>query len=215
MTAIVAEGSFGRALAETLRTLLGADHCRVPPPGRLKAEDLGACLVGVGFAVRVSWRDVPNEFQAFAAAAEAVRVPWLGVASGPGRIRVGPLVVNGRAPCHDCFVRRTRQHEVDDRAEEIQHAYEALGELGVDGYAPHHVLLAAGQALALLEQAASPAISAVGEVRLIDCHTDEVARREVVPAQGCRSCDPEHDALAWAASRQAQLLDLVAGRADT
>jgi bacteriocin biosynthesis cyclodehydratase domain-containing protein len=208
---IVADGGFGRALAGTVRALLGGGRCSVSPPG----EGLGAFFAEAGFAMRASWRDVRSEFEAFAAAADAARVPWLAVAAGPGHIRVGPVVVSGAAPCHACFLRRVRQHEADGRAEEIQRAYEARRGLGVNGYAPHHVALAAGQALSLCGQASGPGTLVVGEVRFIDCQTDEVARLEIAPAQGCGTCDPGHAALAWAARRQRQLRDLASGPEDT
>lgn len=166
---VAADGDFGAAVAEDLRHLVAS-----------ATEPVRAAWPRVD--VRASWRDVPDEFAAFGAAARPA--PWLPVAVAHPYIRVGPLFVPGRAPCHSCFRARARQHE-DPVEEEIRWRLAADPALGVRGFPPHQSMLAAGLALALLRGEER------GTVTVIDCRTDEVATWRVVPAEQCPGCDDD------------------------
>ncbi|MCO5991791.1 TOMM precursor leader peptide-binding protein [Actinoallomurus rhizosphaericola] len=168
---ITADGDFGAAFAEHLRGLLASAG------GPVRA---GTPRIDV----RASWRDVPSEFAAFGAAERPA--PWLPVAVAHPYIRVGPLFVSGRAPCHTCFRARTRQHE-DPVEEEIRQRLAADPGLGVRGFLPHQSMIAAGLALALLQGEER------GTVAVIDCRTDEVATWRVTPAEQCPGCDDGTD----------------------
>ncbi|WP_214324510.1 TOMM precursor leader peptide-binding protein [Nonomuraea sediminis] len=159
-------GDFGHSFAEQLRALLAGTGRTV----RVAGEP------GPGFAVRAAWRDVPAEFEAFAATA---RTPWLAVAQAHPYLRVGPAVVPGIAPCHECYLTRVRQH---GPADGVEAALAAHPEVGVGGFAPHQVMMAAGMALALIDTAEA------GTLVTIDCRTDEVVSWRVVPAHACRGC---------------------------
>lgn len=169
---IVADGELGMAVARRLAGLLGPDGSS---PARLAVRG----SVVRGSVVRASWRDVPAEFERFAA---GTSVPWLGVAFRHPAIRVGPLVVPEVAPCHDCFLARVRQHRSDPLADEVDTAYAADPGLGVTGFPAWAVALAAGQALALLDGMTT------GEVRMVDCGTGEVEPWDVVPVHDCETC---------------------------
>ncbi|MFC4531076.1 TOMM precursor leader peptide-binding protein [Sphaerisporangium dianthi] len=173
---IVADGDFGVVVAEHLRSLLAM----AGRPARVAREPALEFAAGGGFGVRASWRDLPVEFEAFAEAARPA--PWLPIAMASPYIRVGPVFVHGRAPCHTCYRSRVRQHE-SLVEEEIRGRLAVNPRLGVRGFSPHHCMIAAGLALALMDGGEHGAVAAV------DCRTDEVTPWRVVPAERCPGCD--------------------------
>ncbi|GGL05253.1 TOMM precursor leader peptide-binding protein [Sphaerisporangium melleum] len=172
---IVADGDFGTSVAGHLRTLVAAAGGRA----RVAHDPVPGFAAGGRFGVRASWRDLPAEFAAFGRAAHPV--PWLPIAPAPPYIRVGPVFVPGRPPCHTCYLARLRQHE-SPADEEIRLRLAADPHLGVRGFPPHQAMMAAGLALALLTGGDR------GTVAVIDCRTDEVTRWRVVPADRCPGC---------------------------
>lgn len=149
------------------------------PFGRMVADRLTALPWPADVAVRCSWRDVAAEYAAFDT---RVHGSWLGIGFAHPSIRIGPLVRRGAAPCHDCYLRRRRQHRTDPHAEAIESAQAADPDLGVEGHPPWAAELAAGHAVRLASEGRT------GEVVLIDAATLLITRHEVIPADGCGTC---------------------------
>lgn len=187
---LTADGSFGEDVARRLVGLLALD-------GRMAKIGSEAAIGSAGFVVRASWRDVETEWDLFAAEAANAGVPWLPVAFDGTRVRVGPAVIPGRAPCYACYRVRVRQHDV--ASPEVDSALLADPAVGVREYPPHVAVMAAGLALVLLRAVADGARS-TGQLCMIDCDTDGLDWWHVVPAHACPECDPDP---AFAARTQA------------
>ena len=99
-------------------------------------------------------------------------------------IRVGPWSDRRRGPCVSCYLTRRGQHE--DRT--IAAAYVTGTVRPPSGHMPHHIRLAAGLALTLIEDAESPATP--GSVYAIRLAELAVTRHHVLGAHGCPRCGP-------------------------
>lgn len=203
---IAADGDLGLAVGEAILELLTAQevHAAICPVPTVDA--LADWLAGASFGVRVSWRDVGLEFESFARAATLARLPWLAVAFAHPYVRIGPAICAGVAPCHACYMSRRRQHDQDMRSAQLERAYAKDSSLGVSGYLPHLAMMAAGQALALSGDAvhgSGPPVT--GEVRLLDCRSDEIERSRVVPVHRCQGCRLDPDSPVSARDRRGRL----------
>ena len=96
-------------------------------------------------------------------------------------IRIGPLMMRGRAPCRTCMDIRLRQHgdELDIAVAESLRADPALA---VRGFAPHHAMIAAGLVLELAAK------SEPGAMAALDSRGDETTRSRLIAADGCPDC---------------------------
>ena len=151
VTAYLPQGRFGHAVVERLAgpqdAVLPVDHglvyASVPYADR---------LVMVADADRTALREALDEVSFTRS------VPSLGLELTPTELRCGPLVVPGRTACYSCCARRRRQHGYRPLPDDV----EPLPQ----GYARHHVVIAAGlvalalSTLAALDGGAAPAAGA-------------------------------------------------------
>ncbi len=209
---IATDGAFGAEVAGHLADLLqlaGGSAEVVPEP---PAGELAGFVSGVDVCVRASWRDVLAESAQLATAALTAGRTFLPVAFAHPYVRVGPLVVPGRAPCHRCYAVRVRQHaNAVGEQNAVNDAYErALRRdpgLGVTGYPPHVAAIAAGLAFDML--VALDGVPRTGWVARVDCGTDEVRRWRLSPATACPVCGPDTDPEARAKLRRDRLRALA------
>ena len=208
---ILAHGPFGQAVAEDLAVLAGRDERAVQVTGVRSGSGLGDFLASGNLGILASFRDVASDLEAFAAAAASAGVAWLPIALSMHHARVGPLFVPGTAPCGACYSTRLAQHRQADGAAsaDLERALEQDDALGVEGYPPHIVAIAAGLALTL---ARLPACGGVASpLFLIDVATDAVASWKVIGVHGCQGCDSAAHGRAAVAKRTERLRALTAG----
>jgi bacteriocin biosynthesis cyclodehydratase domain-containing protein len=187
---IFSDGRFGDAVADHLASLLVITG-RTAEVVNTSAGNKPLELKGKGdLVIHASWRDVAPEFDEIAAVAESAGRAALPIAFSHPRIRVGPLIRPGLAPCHQCYAARIRQHAWSAReagSDEMEREMSLDPSLGVDGLPPHVAMMSAALALALIGDSADPVPA--GQVALIDCRTDAVTRSPVIPVHGCPACE--------------------------
>jgi bacteriocin biosynthesis cyclodehydratase domain-containing protein len=212
MVRIVAEGLFGGEVAEHLSTLLHGDGRTAQVAHGPLGARLADFMTGGAACVRISWRDIGDEFDEFADAATAAGRPFLPVAFAHPYVRVGPAVVPGLAPCHACYSARVRQFadEGDSVNDECEQALSRDARLGVTGYPPHVAAMAAGLALAMLGPVDDACAQVrVGQLARIDCGTDVIRTWRVTPVHGCLACGPLTNDEARAKARRDRLRSLA------
>jgi bacteriocin biosynthesis cyclodehydratase domain-containing protein len=209
---IVADGAFGREVADHLAALLwltgrAASVDPVPLDG-----DPSGLFSGADACVRASWRDIRAEWNESAEAALIAGRTFLPIAFAHPYVRVGPAVAPGLAPCHRCYSLRARQHanlvgDPNPVNDEYERALARDVRLGVTGYPPHIAAMAAGLAVTMLGAAGGRPL--VGWVARIDCGTDEVQNWRVIPTHGCQVCGPDLEPEARAKARRDRLRTLA------
>lgn len=208
---ILAHGPFGHAVAEHLVGLSGRDERAVRVTDERSGPGLAPFLAGGDLGILASFRDVASDLEAFAAAAAAASVAWLPIALSLRQVRVGPLVVPGTAPCGACYSARLAQHgqAAGTASADLEHALEQDDTLGVEGYQPHLVAIAAGLAFTLARWPASDSVAS--PLFLIDVASDAVASWQVTGVHGCQGCDGAANGLAAVAKQTERLRALAAG----
>ncbi|MER5885342.1 TOMM precursor leader peptide-binding protein [Streptomyces sp. NPDC001941] len=187
-------GDFGREVAVRLASLTGAPHDRTDPPATGRARWPHA-----GLRVVAAWRGDPALFEELAAYQAALGVPWLPVVHEFPAIRVGPLVVPGRGPCHGCYVRRRAQH---DRSPGTRTALRASAErdagAGVRGFTAAQAMVAAGLAGRLIADSVDDRGAHAGTVLVYDVLTRGLLADTVLGVHGCAECGtPPHPDDGW------------------
>lgn len=188
---ILAIGSFGAAVADRLEPdLPGA---RIARRGDDRSQPMH--WPPARMHVLVAWRETPALAERLDQAAHQWRVPWLPVVLEHPRLRVGPLVVPGRGPCHRCFRDRSAQHDPRPEVTRALHAHlDASPEDGPLGYLPAHASIAAGLTRELLERVERGEVTSdAGVVRWIDLLSGRPGRANVVAVHGCSRCGLRRD----------------------
>ena len=190
VTAYLPQGRFGHAVVERLAgpqdAVLPVDHglvyASVPYADR---------LVMVADADRTALREALDEVSFTRS------VPSLGLELTPTELRCGPLVVPGRTACYSCCARRRRQHGYRPLPDDV----EPLPQ----GYARHHVVIAAGLVALALSTLAAPAAGAGsggadndselgGQVRTVDLVSGLTSLSRTVATDRCRTCSGRYAA---------------------
>ena len=190
VTAYLPQGRFGHAVVERLAgpqdAVLPVDHglvyASVPYADR---------LVMVADADRTALREALDEVSFTRS------VPSLGLELTPSELRCGPLVVPGRTACYSCCARRRRQHGYRPLPDDV----EPLPQ----GYARHHVVIAAGLVALALSTLAAPAAGAGsggadndselgGQVWTVDLVSGLTSLARTVATDRCRTCSGRYAA---------------------
>ena len=190
VTAYLPQGRFGHAVVERLvgpqDAVLPVDHglvyASVPYADR---------LVMVADADRTALREALDEVSFTRS------VPSLGLELTPTELRCGPLVVPGRTACYSCCARRRRQHGYRPLPDDV----EPLPQ----GYARHHVVIAAGLVALALSTLAAPAAGAGsggadndselgGQVWTVALVSGLTSLARTVATDRCRTCSGRYAA---------------------
>jgi bacteriocin biosynthesis cyclodehydratase domain-containing protein len=207
---IGAHGSFGQDVAERLVELCGRAECAVRTIPGMPDDGLSSFLGGGGLGILSTCRDLTSDMDAFAAAAAAAQLSWLPVALDSGRVRIGPVLAPGAAPCYVCYSRRLAQHRpaVETANMDREHAFRQDDAHGVMGHPPHIAAIAAGLALTLARSSASDRPGR--RLYFIDLISEAVSAYQVIPVHGCPACDSAADSNAADSERTGRLRALAA-----
>ena len=187
VTAYLPQGRFGHAVVERLAgpqdAVLPVDHglvyASVPYADR---------LVMVADADRTALREALDEVSFTRS------LPSLGLELTPTELRCGPLVVPGRTACYSCCARRRRQHGYRPLPDDV----EPLPQ----GYARHHVVIAAGLVALALGALDGGAASAAGDdegeiggqVWTVDLVSGTTSLARTVATDRCQTCSGRYAA---------------------
>ena len=118
---------------------------------------------------------------------------WLPITFEASFIRVGPWVDHRIGPCFRCYRARRRQHEDrPDLTEALQAAFDS-GTIGAPrGHLPHHVRIAAGVAVDLVDRVADQP-DVAGAVFAIKLPGGSIRRHHVVGVHRCSRCGRRGD----------------------
>jgi hypothetical protein len=180
-------GSFGEAVAFELAgsgwTAANAD-----------TRKLEQVINEANQVIFASWREYNDITAAIDRLCAAARVPWTSIIQGAPYIRVGPGILCGSTPCYGCFITRKKQH---DRyrvlTNAIEDKYVKDGRAGIRGFLPHHAMLAAGLATAILDHV-SHGRSRYSPIFLYHTLRHHISNTHVVGVHGCQRCGREPDA---------------------
>nr|WP_239078016.1 TOMM precursor leader peptide-binding protein [Streptomyces sp. SID9124] len=143
---------------------------------------------GADTVVAALWRTAPALCERLDTLAYETGVRWLPVVLEPGQVRVGPLVVPGTGPCHNCFETRRLQHDPQPAAAAaLGAAYDRDPDCGPAGYLPQQARTAAGLAAGLLRAPDTEA----GTVLRLPAGSRAVRRDTVTRRHGCPRCSPD------------------------
>ena len=178
---LIVEGRFGQAVGAALAGRVEARLvARAQAMTELEPLVRSSAFVGVAL-----WRPYVAEARAIDDACHAHGVPWSMVVLDGTRLVAGPVVSPGHGPCFGCYERRRRSHlAAPERAEAIDAAWAADPGVGVGGFLPGAVALAAtGLLLDMSEHQ-----RAAGRVRIVDLLGEDVEETRAVRIHGCPRC---------------------------
>jgi bacteriocin biosynthesis cyclodehydratase domain-containing protein len=177
------EGRFGAAVVAALAAELPVRH-----RGSLLADvpRLPDLVAGAGFVGVALWRPYRGALDALDDACARAGVPWSVVIVDRSRLQCGPVVSPGAGPCHRCVERRRQAHwRAPDREDELEQALAADAGLGIAGFLPSAVGIAAA---ALRLDAREHAVAA-GRLRITDLLHGTCEETRAVGVHGCARCD--------------------------
>ncbi|MFI0712207.1 TOMM precursor leader peptide-binding protein [Streptomyces inhibens] len=127
------------------------------------------------------------------------RTPWLPIVHEYPVIRVGPLVVPGEGPCHDCYTGRRAQHDRSAAATSALRASLAADPgNGVAGFTDAQARIATALALDLLDRHRTGTGVRAGRVVFYNVLTRALIGDTVVGVHGCGTCGkPPHADDGW------------------
>ncbi|GID30468.1 TOMM precursor leader peptide-binding protein [Paractinoplanes brasiliensis] len=179
-------GEFGDAVGEHLRPRVPSLH--VTPIWA--APDLEDLVAAADFVATALWRRYPAELDRLDEACHRRQVRWTSAVLEETQLRTGPLIRPGHGPCHACYRTRWMTHTpAPDRQDTLDTAYATHPLIGVPGFTPGTVAMAAA---ALLMDRDEPD-AAPGRLRVIDLLQCTIEQSQVVPVHGCARCGPAHE----------------------
>jgi bacteriocin biosynthesis cyclodehydratase domain-containing protein len=179
MIVVFSEGEFGRAVAADLaRKESVREHSLVASRG-----EFDEAIEGADFVALALWRRYDRLAEEVGKSCSRAGLAWSSVFQSDHHLFCGPLVVPPEGPCYRCFCRRHLVHHLGaDRELAVLRAYDKDYALGVEGFLPPSVGLAAA---ALLNDARS---LTRGRLRRIDLLTGELVDTRVSRLHGCELC---------------------------
>jgi hypothetical protein len=139
--------------------------------------------------VFATWRERQDVSEILDELCFAAAIPWTSIVAEHPWVRVGPRIIPPRTPCYRCFTLRRLQHDRHPQLSlALQAAYAADWRLGVRGYLPHHILIAAGLLGSALEQLQNDD-EPRSQVALYHTLRHEIMLDHVVGVHGCTRCD--------------------------
>ena len=183
---VLAAGEFGGEVAARLSGLLS--HVTTTPLAGL--EGSAAYWPAADAYVIAAWRPVPALCRLIDELAHSWKRPFVPVVADGSLLRVGPVVVPQKGPCHGCYEKRRLQHSrTADWDKAVTRHYDSSPEHGPKGFLAPVASIAAIQTartLRDLEQAA-------GSVWTLDVVTRAVSLTSVVGVHGCPRCGLRRD----------------------
>jgi bacteriocin biosynthesis cyclodehydratase domain-containing protein len=181
---VTAVGPFGLAVADRLRDLC-ADVEIAGTPGAVVRPRVPEPHLNL----LIAWRRVPRMEREFDAEAFRTGQPWLPVTLDHPVLEIGPVVVPGVGPCHDCYRARMGQHDPgrDFRALVDAH-YDENPSDGPTGYLPSTALFAAAAIADVATRLRTAPEREAGRVRQFDVPTQGLWSGHVVGVHGCARC---------------------------
>jgi hypothetical protein len=165
-------GAFGRAVAHRMAAATPSAVI-VDPSAALSVETAAPVVLA-------AWRETP----ALARALDGhPGIPWwVPVVYDHPSIRVGPLLGAGLPGCYDCLTRRTfSASERPELRRGLWEEYDRDPALGVQGFLPHHAVIAASLAAAV----ACSARSDMREILVYDVLRGGLDRHTFLPLATC------------------------------
>ncbi|MFG2195874.1 TOMM precursor leader peptide-binding protein [Streptomyces sp. NPDC048639] len=187
-------GEFGERVARHVEHMTGC------PTRRAGHGDLRpATWPHTPMRLVAGWRLEAGLLNEVARLHRACRTPWLPIVHEYPVIRVGPLIVPGRGPCHGCYVRRRAQHDrASTSAAALRASLAADPDHGVSGFTDAQARIAAGLALDLVDQGDAELEHRAGLVLFYDVLTRNLVADTVVRVHGCADCGtPPHPDDGW------------------
>jgi bacteriocin biosynthesis cyclodehydratase domain-containing protein len=179
---LFSEGVFGAEVAERISKIVPG--VRVLPlvasATSFEMEIRGSDFVGVAL-----WRRYLHEADRLDGACAQEGIPWSSVLLEGTYIQCGPLITPGQGPCHACYWKRWLTHApFAEREQALDSAYAADPGLGIRGFTPSAVRIAAAALLLDREEFKN----ASGRLRRIDLLHCAVEESRVVRVHGCDRC---------------------------
>jgi len=181
---LLGSGGVGTAVA---RSLAGLADVVTGDPERIRVDP------GTDVAVLAVQRPRPDIADRLGEACHAASVPWCAVTQLAHVAEIGPMVVPGRTPCHDCWRRRRRSHAEDERLARLVEAA-AIGSRGAwfDGELPgvndQAASLVAYEAMQLVHGRQAIPPGGMGDFRYLDALDGEISRHLFSSVGGCPRC---------------------------
>ena len=179
---LFAEGAWGLEVANRVVQLAPSTSVLslVKSAGSFASLIHSRAFVGVAL-----WRRYPDEEDRLDAACAQEVIAWSGVVLEETHLRCGPVVVPGRGACYACYRKRWMSHAMfPERERAVEEAYANDASLGIRGFTPSSVRIAAAALLLDREEAER----APGRLRLIDLIHCGVEETRVVRVHGCGRC---------------------------
>lgn len=184
--ALFTEGTFGTAVAGRLAATVSGVQVL---PLVARGESFQACISGASFVGVALWRQYADEIDRLDEACAREGISWSGVVLEGTKLRCGPIVKPGDGPCYACYRKRWLTHAAfPDREQALDAAYATNPALGIRGYTPSSVRIAAAALLLDWEQFDQ----APGRVRWIDLLQCTVEESRVIRVHGCPRCSPQN-----------------------
>ncbi|MEU6084217.1 TOMM precursor leader peptide-binding protein [Streptomyces sp. NPDC047108] len=200
-------GEFGERVARHVEHMTGSPSQRADLAGLQPAAWPHTPLRLVA-----TWRLEATLLHEVARLHQACRTPWLPVVHEYPVIRVGPLIVPGQGPCHDCYIRRRAQHDrASTGAAALRASLASAADHGVSGFTDAQARIAAGLALDVVDQEDPASGHRAGLVLFYDVLSRSLVADTVVRVHGCADCGtPPHPDDGWE-HLAADLLSAAAG----
>jgi bacteriocin biosynthesis cyclodehydratase domain-containing protein len=177
-------GAFGAAVARRIG--------QVVPDVRIfslldSAVILDALVSRVAFVGLALWRPYHPEMDRVDDVCARYGIPWSSVVLDGPNVQCGPLVA-GHGPCYKCYRKRRLTHSpYPDREQALDTFYASDPTLGILGFTPSGVQIAAA-ALLLDREERDNSKGRIRRINLLDCNIEEA---QVVRVHGCSRCSHE------------------------
>ncbi|MFB6521202.1 TOMM precursor leader peptide-binding protein [Streptomyces sp. NPDC056401] len=178
-------GAFGERVATHISALTGSASTAARHDGTYSATWPHARL-----RIVATWRHEPVLTSRLSELHTAFGTPWLPVVLEYPKIRIGPLIVPGEGPCHDCYLARRSQHDRSPVGTAALRASAAADpEAGVSGFTEGQAMVAAGLAVDLVQaRGGEPHAVAPGRVLFYDVLSRALITDTVLGVHGCPRC---------------------------
>lgn len=186
---IIAQGSFGPAVASRIEQLSAAHHT-VTTTRATPSALMAACWPAADLRVLITGRESRKLVEYVDRCAHEERTDFLSISRDHPRLFLGPLVLPGRTACATCACGRADQHDAARAASQpLRDAYDRDLDLEPGGFLPSHVGMAAAYALEIAEELHVTGDSErAGTISQVNLHDGSMRRSTVVGIHGCPRC---------------------------
>lgn len=182
---VMAVGAFGHQVASRLAGVVPGTVVTVEDGGQRPDSSRWPTSAR---RVVVAWRPVPRLAARLDDLCHNWGDTWFSAILEHPYLRVGPTVVPGSGPCHECFDRRRFQH--DPSAALVRALYAAYDDpaVGPVGHLPHHAALATVLVLRTLADLDGAGKDTPGVVRRLHLLDGSASTDRITGMHGCPRC---------------------------